>query len=57
MDSPNNVISVMQKDGLSLEFVKKQTDEICMAAIYNNWKALQYVKNQTDKICFFAINM
>ena len=57
MDSPRNIISVMQRDGLSLEFVKKQSEEICIAAVNSNWKALQYVKNQTNKICALAINI
>jgi len=54
MDNPRNVIEIMDKDGLSLEFVKVQTENICIAAIKNNWKALQFVKNQTNKLYLYV---
>jgi hypothetical protein len=57
MDTPKNVIEIMNKDGLSLEFVKKQTEDVCIAAIKNNWKALRFVKNQTNNICFLALDI
>lgn len=45
----------VQQDGLALQFVKKQTPEICMAAVQKNGCALQYVKKQTQKLCMAAV--
>ena len=43
-------------DGCNLEYVKNQTEEICLAAVKNNGHALQYVKEQTPKImCVAAV--
>lgn len=47
--------NVMQ-DGWLLEYVEKQTPEICLAAVENNGRALQYVKKQTPKICLAVMN-
>jgi len=40
---------------MALKFVKKQTEEICLAAIKQESWALQFVKDQTEKICLAAI--
>ena len=48
-------IGMTNKNGLVLEFVKNQTDEICKSAVRQNGNALQYVKNQTDAICKLAV--
>ena len=33
-----------------LQYIKNQTDEICLAAINQDIRALQYIKNQTDQL-------
>jgi hypothetical protein len=33
----------VQKDGLLIRFVKKQTFEICKIAIKENWKAVKFI--------------
>lgn len=42
-------------NGLALEFVKNQTEEICKAAVGNNGFALMFVKEQTESICLAAV--
>ena len=43
--------SAVQNNGLALQYVKNQTDEICNLAVQENELALQYVKNPTNKKC------
>lgn len=45
----------VRKNGDLLQFIKNQTDEICLAAVRNNGRALQYVTNQTNEICLAAV--
>jgi hypothetical protein len=40
---------------LALQYVRKQTPEVCYRAIKQNGLALQYVDNQTQEICLAAI--
>ena len=40
----------VQQDGLALQYVKNQTEEICKLAVHQNGLAIQYVKNQTEEI-------
>jgi hypothetical protein len=49
------VIAALKKDGLALQYVDKQTDEICTMAVKQNGLALQYVDKQTDEICIIAV--
>lgn len=48
-------------NGLNLQYVKDQTDEICIKAVRNNIKAIQYVKNKSQDfiitICDFEPNI
>src|SRR3989338_9805218 len=39
----------------SLQYVKEQTDEICMVAVQQDGLVLQYVNVQTDEICMAAV--
>ena len=52
-----NIIELLKKDGLYLEYVKFQTDDLCKIAINQNWKAIKYVKNQTQELCSLAISI
>ena len=38
-----------------MQYVKEQTEEICLSAVKNNGYALQYVKEQTGEICLSAV--
>lgn len=42
-------------EALELEYVKKQTPEICLIAVKKNGLALQFVENQTSEICLMAV--
>lgn len=53
-------LGAVKRDGFALQYVKNQTEEICLEAVKNyvfKWDecALQYVKNQTDAICLEAV--
>ena len=41
--------------GYALQFVKEQTEEICLAAVRHYGHALQFVKEQTKEICLTAV--
>jgi len=49
--------NILLKDYRALEYIKKQTEEICKMALKKNWKALKYVKEsfQTEELCKLAI--
>jgi hypothetical protein len=38
-----------------LQYVRNQTEEICLEAVKQDWYALQYVRNQTEEICLEAV--
>ena len=42
-------------DGLNLQYINNQTEEICLAAVKQNGYALEFIKNQTEEICLAAI--
>ena len=48
-------LEMVQKDGMTLGFVKEQTPEICLAAVKQNGEALVYVKERTHEICLAAV--
>ena len=35
----------------ALEYVKNQTEEICLKTVKRNGHTLKYVKDQTEQIC------
>lgn len=47
-------LEAVKQNGLALEYIENQTDEICMEAVKQNCWALQFVKNQTHKIILEA---
>ena len=47
----------MESDGYALQFVKDQTEAICLKAVEGNAYALQFVKDQTEAICLKAVEM
>ena len=48
-------MEMVMRDGLNLEFVKKQTEEICLEAVKQKGNALEFVENQTEEICLAAV--
>lgn len=48
---------VVKKNGLLLEYIKEQTEELCILAVKNDCYAFRYVEErfQTDYICKLAI--
>lgn len=45
-----SALEAVKNDGMMLEHVVKQTNEICLAAVQQNPKAVQFVKNFVLKI-------
>jgi len=48
-------IRKVKENGYLLQYVRKQTPEICMAAVKENGYLLQYVREQTPEICMAAV--
>lgn len=48
-------INIINKDSGVLEYIKKQTVDICIQAVKINGLNLRYVKGQTDEICMVAV--
>jgi hypothetical protein len=48
-------LAAVKKDGHNLEYVKKQTPEICLEAVKQDGFTLKYVKDQTSEICLEAV--
>ena len=48
-------INMLHQNGLILQLIKKQTDDVCTLAVKQNGYALKYVKKQVDDICEFAV--
>ena len=40
---------------MTLQYVRKQTEPICLQAVKQNGKALQYVRKQTESLCMEAV--
>ena len=38
-----DLLELVKEDGLQLQYIRNQTDELCMAAVKQNGLALQYV--------------
>lgn len=54
-DTYEKAVETVRQDGMKLEFIHDQTDEICKIAVTQCGYALKYVQNQTDEICKMAI--
>ena len=50
MENEKQILKKVRENGMALEFVKDQTEEICREAVHQNPNALQYVKNKTLEI-------
>jgi len=48
-------LTTVRRNSNMLQFVKNQTDEICLEAVKQYGWALQFVKKQTDEICLEAV--
>ena len=55
MNQIDKYLENVKMNGMALEFIKEQTDEICLEAVKQNGLALQYVKKQTPEICLEAV--
>jgi hypothetical protein len=45
----------VKEDGCALQYVREQTEAICIEAIKQNEQALRFVIEQTDAICIEAV--
>lgn len=45
----------LNKNGLELQYVEKQNEELCLLAVKNKGTALRFVKEQTIQICQAAV--
>ena len=48
-------LEAVKRDGMTLQFIKEQTPEICLEAVKRDERALAYVKEQTPEICITAV--
>ena len=51
----NHNIEFVLKEGLNLQYIEKQTDNLCLIAVKNNGLALFWVENKTNEICYEAV--
>ena len=45
----------MKQNGYALQYVREQTEEICLEAVKKDGYALRYVNEQTEEICLEAV--
>ena len=48
-------MKVLEKNGLILQYMNKQTEAMCLEAVKQNYDAFKYVKEQTEAICLEAV--
>ena len=48
-------IDILSENCCALQYVKNQTEELCIRAVQQNGDALEYVKIQTNEICEMAV--
>ena len=53
--SEEKALAKISTDGNLLQYVKNQTEAICVAAVEQDGYALKYVNNQTEAICIAAV--
>ena len=46
---------LLEKDPFLLQYVKQQTEDICLTAVQEDGRALRYVRQQTEDICVAAV--
>ena len=49
INNENEELKIVNKNGLELESIRKQTVRVCLAAVIQNGMALKYVKEQHQK--------
>ena len=53
--SGKDALEAVKQNGYALQYVAKQTDEMCLEAVKQDGYALCYVVKQTDEICLEAV--
>ena len=53
--SYNESLEAVKQNGDALQYVKEQSEAICLEAVKQNGDALRYVKEQSEAICLEAI--
>ena len=53
--SGKEALEAVKEDDCALQYVNKQTSEICLEAVKQNGNALRYVKEQTSEMCLEAV--
>jgi hypothetical protein len=53
--SPSKCLESVKEDGLSLQYVRIQTEKICLEAVKQNGLALRYVKKKTLRLRIEAV--
>ena len=48
-------IEAVKRNGYALQYVKDQTEQVCIEAVKRNGFALRYVKEQTEQVCIEAV--
>jgi hypothetical protein len=48
-------LKAVENDGDALQYVKDQTEPVCLKAVERNGDALRYVKDQTEPVCLKAV--
>ena len=51
----SEALKAVKQNGYSLQFIIKQTKEICSAAVKQDGYALRFVNEQTYEICLAAV--
>jgi hypothetical protein len=54
-DTDEMVFAAVSKDGMQLQYVKKQTPRLVYAALKQNWRALQYVDDLDNQLVRQAV--
>lgn len=50
-----DLLSLVQKNAAALEYIERQTPEMCIAAVEQDPMSLYYVKNKTPEIALAAV--
>ena len=49
------LLELLSNDGLLIEYVKRQTEELCLVAVKQNGLALQFIHDPSISVCLAAI--
>ena len=53
--SKEEILKAVKQNGYSLQYVKEQTEAVCLEAVKQNGRSLQYVKEQSEAVCLEAV--